>query len=70
MTREEFDNLGGEELVRLIGEYDIFYIWDHLMDYDSVNDRVWDNISNWGDGWRELRDYLDSIPDYSRTGFF
>lgn len=70
MTREEFDNLGGEELVGLIHEYDIYYIWDHLLEYDSVNDRVWDSISNWDDGWAELRDYLNSISDYSRTGYF
>lgn len=70
MTREEFENLDGDGLVGLICEYDIYDIWDHLMDYDSINDRVWDNVSNWGDGWAELRDYLNSIPDYSRTGYF
>lgn len=70
MTREEFSNLTGEELAGLIYEYDIYEIRDNLLDEESLVDRIWDNISGWGDGWMDLRDYLNNVSDYSRTGYF
>lgn len=70
MTRVEFSNLDGQELANLIGEYDIYDIYDHLMYDDSLSDYVWNYISNWDDSWESLRDFLGSVPDYSQTGYF
>ena len=70
MTRAELSNLDGQELASLIGEYDIYDIYDHLMYDDSLSDYVWNYISNWDDSWESLRDFLDNTPDYSQTGYF
>ena len=70
MTRVELSNLDGQELASLIGEYDIYDIYDHLMGEDSLSEHVWSDISNWDDSWESLRDFLDSVPDYSHTGYF
>ena len=70
MTREEFSNLDGQELANLIGEYDIYDIYDHLMYEESLSDHIWSYISNWDDSWESLRDFLDNTPDYSQTGYF
>lgn len=70
MTRAEFSNLDGQELASLIGEYEIYDIYDHLMYEESLSDHIWDYISNWDDSWESLRDFLDNTPDYSQTGYF
>lgn len=64
MTRQEFiDTIENFDALKSIcWDYDC-YICEYVMDADGYHDWVWDSIRDWDSGWRELRDWLTSLPE-------
>ena len=70
MTKREFyerfyDNPGVtfDDIRAFISEYDLYDELE-ILDEDSFDEYVWDEIRNWGWSWRELRDHLNGL-EYS-----
>lgn len=65
MTREEFERietyneLDAADSELDTGVFDEFYIRPAC----DIDDYIWDEISDWDLGWRELRNFLYNFPD-------
>ena len=71
MTRQEFydDCASFSELKELCEEYGCDYL-DNVIDDDTYNDYVEEEIRDWDDGWENLRSYLDDLPSYGDSYWF
>lgn len=73
MTREEFRNLSGKDLIDLAFEYDLEDLTGSLIEEGEYAEYIWEEIREWYregyGGWEDLRDFLSGIPEYSRTGY-
>ena len=73
MTREEFRNLSGKDLIDLAFEYDLEDLTGSLIEEGEYAEYIWEEIHEWYregyGGWEDLRDFLNGVPEYSRTGY-
>lgn len=73
MTREEFRNLSGKNLIDLAFEYDLEDLTGSLIKEDEYDGYIYEEILEWQrfayGGWKDLRNFLNEIPECSSTGY-
>lgn len=73
MTREEFRNLSGKDLIDLAFEYDLEDLTGSLIEEGEYDGYIYEEILEWQrfayGSWKDLRNFLNEIPERSSTGY-